>query len=134
MSVRMVKVRACDLDGAEPAEARRFIDHATGRAAMTVDLCAACSGKLDKLTAQMAEHAQQPRQRGAGTQPQQQPPAVPVVPFSNGNGNGHSEPTREDIRAWAKSKDLPVADFGRISADVIERYNRAHGLPEPVTA
>jgi len=36
------------------------------------------------------------------------------------------EPSTADIRAWAVSTGLPVADRGRLPPEVIEAYRRAH--------
>jgi hypothetical protein len=50
------------------------------------------------------------------------PPAGPVTP---------AEPTAADVRAWAISAGLPVADRGRIRPGIVSAYRLAHE-PRPV--
>lgn len=35
--------------------------------------------------------------------------------------------TSQEIREWARSRDMEVSDRGRIPAEIREAYNRAHG-------
>ncbi len=65
---------------------------------------------------------------------------TPAKVMGNGNGSTNGEGNegngdlsnlltkgdREKIRAWAKGKGHTVADRGRLSADVVKRYNDAH--------
>jgi ABC-type Fe3+-citrate transport system substrate-binding protein len=43
---------------------------------------------------------------------------------SRASSNGHVETA--DVRAWARSKGIQVNERGRISADVVAKYEAAH--------
>jgi hypothetical protein len=40
--------------------------------------------------------------------------------------SGGNAPSPNDVRTWAKSHGIKVADRGRLSADVTHRYRQAH--------
>lgn len=39
------------------------------------------------------------------------------------------QPTSADVRAWARAQGLSISDRGRLAADVVAAYERAHGGP-----
>ena len=46
---------------------------------------------------------------------------------SAANGSGRSREQLSAIRAWAKSKGLKVSERGRISAEILDRFDREAG-------
>ncbi|MDQ2850766.1 MAG: Lsr2 family protein [Actinomycetota bacterium] len=78
-----------------------------------VDLSARNAKALDKLLTQIVEAAcyKVPR------------PATPRRSADTRN----SAPPAKAVRAWAKNQGIKVSDRGRISTDVTQRYQDAHG-------
>ncbi len=78
-----------------------------------VDLSARNARALDRLLTQIIEAAchRVPR------------PATPARSTDTRNG----APAAKAVRAWAKDQGIEVSDRGRISTDVIQRYQDAHG-------
>lgn len=51
-----------------------------------------------------------------------------VAGFASGGPLPPKEPTNSEIRAWAVAQGLPVADRGRLRADIVHRFRLAHDL------
>ncbi|EME65631.1 LSR2 protein [Rhodococcus ruber BKS 20-38] len=52
---------------------------------------------------------------------------VPSAPAARKSARGGSDRERTaEIREWARNNDVPVSARGRISAEIIEAYNKAH--------
>ena len=45
---------------------------------------------------------------------------------ARGRAAGGGQAATSDVRAWAKSKGIKVSERGRISADVVAKYEAAH--------
>ncbi|MDQ2850155.1 MAG: Lsr2 family protein [Actinomycetota bacterium] len=78
-----------------------------------IDLSARNARAVDKLLTQIVEGARRteksPAARRRGTQTRNRAPVAKAV------------------RAWAKHEGIEVADRGRVAADVIQRFQDAHG-------
>jgi Lsr2 len=101
-----------DLTGGPADETLRFgVD---GRE-YELDLNARHATEFRRQLAQFVEHARQVRPQRA-------------------RGLARTAASRErsrEIRAWAERQGFPVAEHGRLPADVIQEYDRAHGSREP---
>ncbi|MDV6295561.1 histone-like nucleoid-structuring protein Lsr2 [Rhodococcus aetherivorans] len=52
---------------------------------------------------------------------------VPTAPAPRKSSRGGTDRERTaEIREWARNNDMPVSARGRISAEIIEAYNKAH--------
>jgi hypothetical protein len=78
-----------------------------------IDLSARNGRALDKLLAPYLEVARHRRQPPAARRPVSRTP--------------RSAPVAKAVRAWAKSEGIEVSDRGRVAAEVIKRYQTAHG-------
>jgi hypothetical protein len=61
---------------------------------------------------------------GGGRRPHRGSGRHPAVAASNGGGASLSQ--REQVRQWARENSIEVADRGRLSTDVVRRYQEAH--------
>jgi len=115
----MAQALICDRCGA--ADAVRAVVVAAGQSGWTLDLCPACEGALvAQVRAQVtdARPAQSKSLRRAlerGGRPQK-------AYYAAAEGVSMTE-----VRAWARSEGIEVAETGRVSADVIAAYRAAHG-------
>jgi Lsr2 len=98
-----------DLDGAEGAQTVTF---GFQGASYEIDLSAKNQARLEKALAPFIAAARKTPRRGRA-----RGPARP---------GGGGQPDRAAIRAWAKTAGLQVSERGRISAEVIRRYEAAH--------
>jgi len=107
-----------DLDGSQADETVRF---SLGRDTFEIDLSKSNAKKLrDALSAYVSAGR---RVGGRGR------PAARVVSRSRGRGRAAASSgsaTPAQIRSWAKSKGIKVNERGRISADIVAKYNAAH--------
>jgi hypothetical protein len=78
-----------------------------------IDLSARNARALDKLLAPYLEAARHRKQPPAARRPVSRTP--------------RSAPVAKAVRAWARSEGIEVSDRGRVAADVIKRYQAAHG-------
>jgi hypothetical protein len=100
-----------DLDGGEADETVTF---ALDGVDFTIDLSAENASRLRDTLAEYVGHARRtdlrkPSRTGA----------------RNGNGNG--KPDVQAVREWARSQGETVAERGRISHDLLTRFQEAHG-------
>jgi hypothetical protein len=98
-----------DLDGGQAEETVAFaLDGVT----YEIDLSAANS---DQLRTSLATFVGSARRTGGRTRP------------SGSTAAGRSSPQRtQKIREWARANGYTVSDRGRISADIVTAYNKAH--------
>jgi hypothetical protein len=78
-----------------------------------IDLSARNARALDKLLAPYLGVARHRRQPPAARRPVSRTP--------------RSAPVAKAVRAWARGEGIEVSDRGRVAADVIKRYQEAHG-------
>jgi hypothetical protein len=78
-----------------------------------VDLSARNARALDRLLAPYLQLARHRRQQPTARRPVSRTP--------------RSAPVAKAVRAWARSEGIAVSDRGRVAADVIKRYQDAHG-------
>jgi hypothetical protein len=98
---------ACDYDKKEiPAGQERTRAFGLDGRSYEIDLCKKHSDKLDEVLKKYATYARKANTRG--TRRRRRTAA-------------HRQRSAQ-IRAWAKSRGLPVSDRGRIPTDVIDRY------------
>lgn len=45
---------------------------------------------------------------------------------SSGSGSSDSRPSSNQVRAWAQEQGMKVSARGRVAADIVEAYQRAH--------
>ena len=110
MVQRMITERFDDLDGSPAVETVRF--GYAGRE-YEIDLSEEHASQLDEALATYVEHAR----RADGVKPRRARPA----------GERRSPEELRAIRQWAREQGLPVSDRGRISADIVAKYDAAHG-------
>jgi hypothetical protein len=96
-----------DLDGSEGAETVSF---GYDGASYEIDLSEKNRTKLDKAFAPFIEHGRRVTQR---RRPSATRTAGPRI-------------DRASIRTWAKGRGLRVSDRGRISAEVMQKYEASH--------
>jgi hypothetical protein len=89
-----------------------------------IDLSETNQKKLADALAIYIAHAQRVGSRGQ-LSTRTQVPALPIGPGSTGSGLNRDQ--LQAIRQWAQSEGIDVAPKGRIKADVIEAFDRAHG-------
>lgn len=78
-----------------------------------IDLSTRNARALDKLLAQIIEAACH---------------RVPLPPTRRRGTETHNgAPVAKAVRAWAKNKGIEISDRGRVAADVMQRYQDAHG-------
>ena len=112
MVQRMITARFDDLDGSPAVETVRF--GYAGRE-YEIDLSEEHAAELDELLAPYVEHG-----RGIdGGKPKRR--ARPA----EGERRRRPEELRA-IRQWAREQGLQVSDRGRISADIVAKYDAAH--------
>lgn len=122
-----------DLDGSAAEETIRFgLDGET----YEIDLSRSNARKLRDALAPYINVARRVRGRGPAAGRRGRRKAAAAAPRKRAaakktttRGRRTSRTTAAsaaDIRAWAKSKGIPVNERGRISAEVIEAYNAAH--------
>jgi hypothetical protein len=97
-----------DLDGSENAETVSFGFHGV---TYEVDLGKKNQAKLEKALAPFIEAGQKAPAGGRRR---------------TASRAGGSSVDRTAVRAWARTAGLKVAERGRISADIIRRYEEAH--------
>jgi hypothetical protein len=108
-----------DLDGSQADETLRF---SLGRDTYEIDLSKSNAKKLRDALGSYVSAGRRVGGRG-------RPAARPAVGRSRGRGRaaastGSASPA--DIRAWAKSRGIKVNERGRISADIVAKYDAAH--------
>src|SRR5512134_1358702 len=111
MVQKMITELFDDLDGSPAVETVRF--GYAGRE-YEIDLNEEHASQLDEALAPYLEHAR----RADGVKPQQR-----------GRRAEHERRSPEELRAirqWAREQGLPVSDRGRISADIVAKYDAAH--------
>lgn len=101
-----------DLDGGEADETVTF---ALDGVDFRIDLSTENANRLRDTLAEYVGHARRTGGRKKGT----------TVPAAR-NGNG--KPDTQAIREWARSQGETVAERGRISHDLLVRFQEAHGL------
>jgi hypothetical protein len=108
MVTRMSVITTDDLDGS--ADAQTVVFGLDG-VSYEIDLCAKNRARLEKALAPFIAASRKPppagRRRAARRTPQ-----------------SRAESTA--VRAWARSAGLKVSERGRISADIMRRYEDAH--------
>ncbi len=103
---------ACDYDQKEiPPGQHRVRRFSLDGRDYEIDLCAKHSGKFDEMIGRYAQHARKSSQRQARAKRR------------TAAHRQHSA----GVRAWAKEAGISVSDRGRIPADVVARYEAAHG-------
>jgi nucleoid-associated protein Lsr2 len=113
MVQRAVTERFDDLDGSEAVETVRF--GYAGRE-YEIDLNEEHAAALDELLVPYLEHAR----RANGGQPRPRRARKPE--------EQHRGPEElRAIRQWARDQGLKVSDRGRIAANIVARYEAAHG-------
>jgi hypothetical protein len=109
-----------DLDGTPADETIRF---ALGRETYEIDLSKSNAKKLrDALTV----YVNAARRVGGG---RGRPAGRPAAARPRGRGRAAAAgggTTPAQIRAWAKSRGIKVNERGRISADIVAKYEAAH--------
>jgi hypothetical protein len=111
MAQKVVVELTDDLDGGKAAETVQFgLD---GRA-YTIDLSARNARALRKVLAPYVESARKVRSGSPGR--------------SRARGtSGRARSNSQQVREWARSQGIEVADRGRIPADLTARFQAAHG-------
>lgn len=100
-----------DLDGSEGADTVSFSWEGQ---AYEIELSEKNRAKLEKAITPFVQGA-----RRASVSPQMKLTRVT-------SGSGRSKDDLAAIRDWARKNDLQVSDRGRISADVLEKFDAAH--------
>jgi hypothetical protein len=113
MVQRVITERYDDLDGSPAVKSVQF--GYAGRE-YAIDLNEEHTRELDQLLSPYVEHARkvdgaQPRQRRA----------------RRSEGERRSPEELRAIRQWAREQGLRVSDRGRIAADIMTKYEEAHG-------
>ncbi len=108
-----------DLDGESPAA--ETVVFALEGVTYEIDLSEDNAARLREQLEFWIEHARKVGGRkrsktAAGTAP---------AARKSGSGSAGREQTAA-IREWARNNDLPVSARGRISAEIVEAYNKAH--------
>lgn len=78
-----------------------------------IDLSARNARALDKLLAPYLEVSRHKSRQPTTRRPVSRTP--------------RSAPVAKAVRAWARSEGIEVSDRGRVAADVLKRYQEAHG-------
>ena len=107
-----------DLDGSQADETLRF---SIGRDTYEIDLNKANAKKLRDALAVYVNSARRVGGRGR--------PATRTAGRPRGRGRAASSAgvaTPAQIRAWAKSRGIKVNERGRISSDIVAKYEAAH--------
>lgn len=94
-----------DLDGGEAAETVAF---AIDQISYEIDLSEENAARLRDTFAPWVAHARKTRATSRPTRPS------PAGPSSH------------EVRAWAQSQGIPVSRRGRVPAEVVAAYQRAH--------
>lgn len=102
---RMLVTRLVD----DPDDTTETVDFSYRGVAYQIDLSTRNARALDKL---LAPYLEVSRRRGTRSGTQRRATKAPS-----------SAPA---VRAWAKSQGIEVADRGRVSTDVLNRYREAH--------
>ena len=103
---------ACDYDQKEiPPGQHRVRRFSFDGRDYEIDLCAMHSDRFDETISRYAEHA-----RKSSAHP----------PNAKRRTAAHRQHSA-NVRAWAKTVGIAVGDRGRIPADVVTRYEAAHG-------
>ena len=102
-----------DLDGGEADETVNF---ALDGVDFTIDLSAENASRLRETLAEYVGHA-----RRSGGRKQSK-----GISAATRQGNGR--PDTQAIREWARSQGETVAERGRISHDLVVRFQDAHGI------
>jgi len=103
--VATVTSKVCDIDAAH-GEAESYI-YGFGGEFFTADLCAADASKLEKATEPFT---------AIGT-------PVSVRDLARNGTVGSYDPAV--VRSWAQANGVAVAEKGRVSADVVEKWRKA---------
>jgi hypothetical protein len=109
MVQRVITERLDDLDGSPAVETVRF--GYAGRE-YEIDLNEEHASELDEALAPYIEHAR----RADGVKPRR----------ARSAGERRSPEELRAIRQWAREQGLQVSDRGRISADIVAKYDSAH--------
>jgi hypothetical protein len=99
-----------DLDGGEADETVTF---ALDGVDFMIDLSSENANRLRETLAEFVGNARRTDSRRSAK--------------SSARGNG-SKPDSQAIREWARSQGEPVAERGRISRDLLVRFQAAHGV------
>jgi hypothetical protein len=103
---------ACDYDQKEiPQGQHRVRRFSFGGRDYEIDLCVRHSNRFDETISRYAEHARKP----------------PVRTLNVKRRTAAHRQHSANVRAWAKTMGIEVGDRGRIPADVVARYDAAHG-------
>src|SRR5512134_659020 len=108
---KVITERFDDLDGSPAVETVRF--GYAGRE-YEIDLNEEHASQLDEALASYIEHAR----RADGGKPRR---------GRRAEGERRSPKELRAIRQWAREQSLPVSDRGRIAADIVAKYDAAHG-------
>jgi len=96
-----------DIDGSKNAQTVQFgVDGMT----YEIDLAEKNRAKLDKAMAPYLQAARRVSRR----------------PSRTGTRSNAVRSDRAAVRTWAREQGLPVSERGRISADIMQRYEAAH--------
>lgn len=106
--VLVERLVADDADGATET-----LDFSYRRADYQIDLSARDARALDKLLAPVLAASRRREKRPVTRRPVTETPSGVPVPKA--------------VRAWAKNEGIEVSDRGRVAADVMKRYQDAHG-------
>lgn len=89
-----------------------------------VDVCDEHGREIVALTAELEAWAAiaTPTPRRPAGRTRKEPDPDPAVPVTNDAGEAHVN----DIRSWARSQGLVVADRGRIAEEIVSAYNASH--------
>ena len=108
-----------DLDGSQADETLRF---SLGRDTYEIDLSKSNAKKLRDALSSYVSAGRRVGGRG-------RPATRAAVGRPRGRGRAASSGSAAspaDIRAWAKSRGIKVNERGRISADIVAKYEAAH--------
>jgi len=109
MAREVIERLICDRCGKDGSSTVRF---AVGRAAYELDLCEQDGTRFQSDMEKWTQKARRSAAAGARS-----------ARGFRGKPSSAGTPT---VREWAKSQGIEVSDRGRVSADVIGRYNAAH--------
>ncbi len=111
MAQKVLVTYACDYDKKEiPQGQERTRAFGLEGQNYEIDLCKKHSDKLDEVLKRYAAYGRKATTRGVRRRRRTA---------------AHRQRSAQ-IRAWAKSRGLPVSDRGRIPSDVISRYETTH--------
>jgi len=107
-----------DIDGSPADETLRF---SLGRETYEIDLS---KGNAKKLRDALGVYVNASRRVGGRGRPATR--AAAGRPRGRGRAAAAGSSSPAEIRAWAKSRGIKVNERGRISADIVAKYEAAH--------